>query len=184
MGVKAHMKYKKISAYKYEIKEDITVDLFGDFYTDFSHEYFELKSGKLTIKAGYCYDGCSGPTIDTKSNMLAGLVHDVLYQAIRKKLLHECYRKDADENLRYFMRKYHKFTENAQDLFAIIKELFKKDSDYSKKEIVKKITFISKELFLRFWTEFRACYFYYGVRWFGKSSIEPKTEDNEVVIEV
>lgn len=34
----------------------------------------------LTIRAGYAWDGCSGPTLDSNCAMLACLVHDALYQ--------------------------------------------------------------------------------------------------------
>lgn len=178
------MKYKDIRSYKYELAEDVSANLFGGPYPSFSHEYFEIKDNILTIRKGYCWDGASGPTIDTPATMLAGLVHDALYQAIREGFLSKSYKGSADKNLKGYMREYHRFTENAKDLFATIKELFKIKSDYSKKSIIKKIIQINKELFLRFWTEFRACYFYYGVCWFGGFSIRAKKENNEAIVEV
>jgi len=39
--------------------------------------------GILMIKAFYAWDGCSGPTIDTKTNLRGGLVHDALCQLAR-----------------------------------------------------------------------------------------------------
>ena len=46
--------------------------------------FCELRhDGLLTIKAGYAWDGPSGPTFDTKSFMRGSLVHDVLYQILR-----------------------------------------------------------------------------------------------------
>lgn len=51
-------------------------------------------AGVLWIKAGYAWDGCSGPTWDDKNNIRAGLIHDALYQLIRiNQLPPEC--KDA-----------------------------------------------------------------------------------------
>lgn len=44
-------------------------------------------NGTLVINAGYLWDGVSGPTWDTPTTMIAGLVHDALYQAIRLKLV-------------------------------------------------------------------------------------------------
>jgi len=38
--------------------------------------------GKLTIYAGYAWDGPSGPSIDTLTFMRASLVHDALYQLL------------------------------------------------------------------------------------------------------
>jgi hypothetical protein len=52
--------------------------------------------GNLTIRAGYAWDGASGPTIDTKDSMRASLVHDALYQCIRLGLLDESFREAAD----------------------------------------------------------------------------------------
>ena len=43
--------------------------------------------GVLTIRAGYCWDGPSGPTVDSIGTMRASLIHDVLYQAIREGYL-------------------------------------------------------------------------------------------------
>ena len=41
-----------------------------------------LPNGKLHIFRGYAWDGCTGAP-DREWNMLAGLVHDVLYQMIQ-----------------------------------------------------------------------------------------------------
>ena len=40
--------------------------------------------GKMNIKKGYAWDGSSGPSIDTKENMFASLIHDALYQLMRR----------------------------------------------------------------------------------------------------
>lgn len=45
------------------------------------------ETGLLTIFADYCWDGASGPTIDSEDNMRGGLVHDSLYQILRAKLI-------------------------------------------------------------------------------------------------
>jgi len=52
--------------------------------------------GGIVINDGYAWDGASG-AIDTKSIMLASLVHDVLYQMIRAGL--PIVRKEADKEL-------------------------------------------------------------------------------------
>ncbi len=65
------------------------------------HPYFDLApDGWLSIRAGYAWDGPSGPTIDTKSFMRGSLVHDVLYQAMRDELLARTWRPMADRILR------------------------------------------------------------------------------------
>lgn len=58
--------------------------------------YIQYVEGHLVIYAGYAWDGCSGPTVDTKSNMRASLVHDCLYQCIREGFLPSTYREEAD----------------------------------------------------------------------------------------
>ena len=44
-------------------------------------------SGKLVVKAFYEWDGPSGPAIDTDNFMDGSLVHDALYDLMRRKLL-------------------------------------------------------------------------------------------------
>ena len=56
--------------------------------------------GKVTVVAGYKWDGCSGPAIDRKSNMRCGLLHDGLYQLMRASKLPQEYRRRADELFR------------------------------------------------------------------------------------
>lgn len=75
--------YYKHGNYKYRLTRDTVqqTNIFGqNIITDFIELY---EDGRLLIKKGYAWDGCSGPTIDTKKNMRAGLVHDALYQLIR-----------------------------------------------------------------------------------------------------
>jgi len=178
------MKIREISSYKYELMSDEIVILYGNLYQDFKHEYFELSGKVLTIRKGYQWYGTSGPTINTKSTRLAGLVHDVLYQAIRMGFLPKSYKNLADKNLKYFMRNYRPFKENIKNLKNCLKEMIKPESDYSRWEITKQSIYLTKEIFLRSWTEFRACYFYLGVKWFGASSIKTKKEANETIIEI
>ena len=63
-----------------------------------AHHYFALnRRGYLWVKAGYAWDGASGPTIDDESTLRASLVHDVLYQALRLGLLPADLRLRADQ---------------------------------------------------------------------------------------
>ena len=60
--------------------------------------------GTMTIRAGYSWDGPSGPTVDTVDTMIASLVHDALYQLMREKVLAiEDFRRAADGELRRLM---------------------------------------------------------------------------------
>ncbi|KKK56498.1 hypothetical protein LCGC14_3063940, partial [marine sediment metagenome] len=55
--------------------------------------------GELIIKAGYCWDGPSGPAIDTRNFMRGSLIHDALYQLMRMELLDQSMRDAADRTL-------------------------------------------------------------------------------------
>jgi len=48
----------------------------------------------------YTHSGRRGPARDTKNFMRASLVHDALYQLIRKKVLSRKWRLEADKELK------------------------------------------------------------------------------------
>jgi hypothetical protein len=51
-------------------------------------EWIELDpDGTMRFRPGYCWDGASGPTFDSKSSMRASLYHDGGYQLMRMGLL-------------------------------------------------------------------------------------------------
>lgn len=58
--------------------------------------------GLLYIYRGYAWDGCTSAP-DTDSNLLAGLVHDALYQLMQVGILDKSFKADADEMLRNIM---------------------------------------------------------------------------------
>lgn len=92
------IEYQKITKWKYRLTKDVElfIPIFGIRAT--IPGYAELfPDGRLIIFKGYCWDGCSGPTVDCKKSMAASLVHDVLYQMIRMGLLPPEYVYDADE---------------------------------------------------------------------------------------
>ena len=91
------MKYQKIKNYKYKLAEPVIMET-GIKNNGYSHYFFSLdQEGCLVIHTGYLWDGVSGPTIDTQNTMLAGLVHDALYQAIRLGRLHHDFKDDVDK---------------------------------------------------------------------------------------
>jgi hypothetical protein len=47
---------------------------------------FDAK-GRVTVKAGYVWDGASGPTIDTPDSVCAALGHDCMYELMGRSLL-------------------------------------------------------------------------------------------------
>lgn len=69
---RAGYKYQLVADYQHET--DIPGMSIGTPFISLS------RSGLLTIKAGYAWNGASGPTIDSKSSMRGSLVHDALYQ--------------------------------------------------------------------------------------------------------
>lgn len=72
--------------YKYQLRETAVFQL-QELRPpeDVATEYFWITTeGVLTIRQGYAWDGCSGPTWDTKNTMRAGLAHDALYQMMRR----------------------------------------------------------------------------------------------------
>jgi hypothetical protein len=93
------------AGYKYQLNEDYTIQLphplRHDSTLDVVMSYYTIGvDGLLTIKSGYAWDGCSGPTADDESNMRAGLVHDCLYQAMKEGVLSKDNRKHVDSLFR------------------------------------------------------------------------------------
>ncbi len=84
------MYYRSLRKYKYELLEDYVIQVYEFQHQEVETPFFKLeRDGKLTIRRGYCWDGPSGPTIDTANFMRGSLVHDALYQMIRERILEE-----------------------------------------------------------------------------------------------
>lgn len=95
------IKYKQ--GFKYQLYEDYFIQLKKLPQEQvYRGRYLYLdETGLLTIANGYCWDGPSGPTIDSKNFMRGSLVHDALYQLIRWGDLPENdWREYADDVLR------------------------------------------------------------------------------------
>jgi hypothetical protein len=92
------IRYK--DGYKYQLVDDYAIA------TQIIPDAFVLAplirldtTGELYIRAGYAWDGPSGPTFDTKSFMRGSLVHDAFYQLMREGRLGQQHRKAADDLL-------------------------------------------------------------------------------------
>jgi len=86
--------YKYQSSYDYRCKTEIRAP------QRLETKFIELRpDGWLFIKAGYAWDGPSGPTIDTKNFMRGSKEHDAFYQLMRLNLLSPKWRKAADKRL-------------------------------------------------------------------------------------
>ncbi len=97
------MNYRKLKGWKYELLEGMgcKTEILGVYINT---KYFSLGTdGWLHAKVRYAWDGPSGPTFDTPTNMRASLFHDILCQMIEMGLLDKKYRKYADELLRIHM---------------------------------------------------------------------------------
>lgn len=92
------MKYSEYK-YKFKVEENFSIEL-PIKIADFEQPYATSKNGILEIKKGYAWDGASGPVINTQDTLVASLVHDVLYQAMRLNLIkpNSANRKIADKN--------------------------------------------------------------------------------------
>jgi len=91
-----HVYYK--SGYKYQTTRDFYLKTDIHPKEDIETEYIILtKGGNLFIKHGYAWDGPSGPTVDTKTNIRPSLPHDALYQLMRMGLLPQYFRSQVDD---------------------------------------------------------------------------------------
>lgn len=92
--------------YKYQVADrwSVVLPITGQAFRVVDSEGYVLaelsECGRLTVHAGYAWDGASGPTIDTRSTMRGSLAHDVLYQAMRDGSLPQECRQVADRILR------------------------------------------------------------------------------------
>ncbi len=80
-------KIKYLKGMKYCLSEDFEIYT-PILYNNINDKWFSLKeNGLLSIKAGFCWDGPSGPTWDTKDSMKASLIHDVFCILMRDRRL-------------------------------------------------------------------------------------------------
>lgn len=100
------MKGDRIAYYKgikYVLATTYFVQL--DFKPDYNiqTEYVDFNTdGWLTVRAGFPYDGPSGPTIDTPDSMRGALVHDALADLFRQGYL------DRERHFTPMNKEFHK----------------------------------------------------------------------------
>ena len=63
-----------------------------------------IRSKRLTIWAGFVWDGASGPTWDTEGIRCAALIHDALYRLLAMRVLPIEHRETADRIFYHFLR--------------------------------------------------------------------------------
>lgn len=85
------------SGYKYQLHKTYQLQVRIRPEANIETRYLSLSvNGDLEIRYGYCWDGPSGPTWDTKSSMRGSLVHDALYQLMRMSFLDHKWKKTID----------------------------------------------------------------------------------------
>lgn len=111
------------SGYKYQLKSNVVIQTALRPETPrFIQGYVFLDTdGVLMIYRGYAWDGCTNAP-DTKSNMLAGLVHDALYQMMQEGVLDKSFKPLADEMLRDIMISQGSFKATADLFHLAVKE--------------------------------------------------------------
>lgn len=94
------------SGYKYQLAEDYEIHTRIRPPQDIADDFISLdRQGNLKVSKGYAWDGVSGPVPDTSSNLRASLIHDALYQLMRKrKLSASAHRDSADQLFRDICR--------------------------------------------------------------------------------
>ena len=98
--MKPFIVYRSIDGYKYELAGPAETES-GIIGLDIDTDYLRLQNdGLLRAKKGYCWDGPSGPSIDTKTFMRGSLFHDAGYQLIRMGLLPREYKRQIDDLLK------------------------------------------------------------------------------------
>lgn len=114
--VSNQLKYS--SGYKYQLKSDVIIQtsLLPESPRFIQGYVFLDTDGTLIIYRGYAWDGCTN-ALDTDSNMLAGLVHDALYQLMQEGVLDWSFKPEADNMLRDIMI--------SQGAFRSIADLFR-----------------------------------------------------------
>lgn len=94
------------AGYEYQLASDYVVKVAVEPLEPIVAMFLELTTaGVLLIRAGYAWDGPSGPALDTKNFMRGSLVHDALYQLMREGHLAPArWRAVADAELRRICR--------------------------------------------------------------------------------
>ena len=97
---KGFIRYR--SEYKYQLANLYQIEIPTLPAETIETDFIKLGvDGELTVKKGYAWDGPSGPVIDTQENLRASLIHDALYQLMRREHLKaRTHRKTADKVFR------------------------------------------------------------------------------------
>lgn len=135
-----------VIAGQYRVTESFSIDIGIKGYQIDWRGCRLTADGGLYVKAGFQWDGPSGPTFDDKWNLLASLVHDLLYL-----MAHGAYIKTGIPAKGPFAW-FNGGRPKADRLFrAMLRDAAKEHTG-----------------FRRHWLKIRADYYYWAVRTFGK----------------
>lgn len=128
------------SGYKYQLATDYSMRIAIKPAENIDTQFIALdKQGNLTVKSGYAWDGTSGPVIDTDKNLRASLVHDALYQLMRKRKISSSEHKDkADKLFKKICREDGVSSPVAQVYYKALKALGKPATDPKNAKAVKR----------------------------------------------
>lgn len=88
------LKFSNIEKYKYRLDAPYTYKLninlnYYILYPGRINGWIDFDGKYLMFSAGYCWDGSSGPTIDSKRCQRGSLIHDGAYQLLRRGVFDE-----------------------------------------------------------------------------------------------
>lgn len=116
------MFYRLISGWKYQLSEMEKFQTGIIIPAEIITQYIYMEQdGTLRVKAGYAWDGMSGPAWDTRNTMRGGLGHDALYQLIRMGMFPAARRDEADAFLRRILREDGVSAIRAQYVYLAVK---------------------------------------------------------------
>jgi hypothetical protein len=86
--------------YRYQLQQDLTCSTPIRPPALIHTRFIELTAdGQLTLRAGYAWDGPSGPVFHTRSFMRPSLIHDAFCQLIGEGYLSPAHQRAADQLL-------------------------------------------------------------------------------------
>jgi hypothetical protein len=87
--------------YKYQVSRDYRIKLAVIPFEPICLPFVLMDTaGDTIIKAGYAWNGASGPTWDSLNSMAGSLTHDLIYQLIRLGHIDSKYKAYADRILK------------------------------------------------------------------------------------
>lgn len=93
------------NGWKYRLLESIEVLTGIEPFSTHSSDFMSINSiGVLRLKAGYSWNGASGPCLDCESIMYPSTVHDALCQLFSLGVLTKGQRYEADDLLRRMVK--------------------------------------------------------------------------------